>query len=283
MSDNIYNENIKLLKQHIYLNEEKIKNNFNKLYNDILLKTSFLINPSFSERKYCYINKIEEIQKCYICNNSVTFRKCYGYHKCCSKECMNIYEKTIAHEKNYQTKLEKYNNGNYNGSEKIKISKEKRKEIGEKIKKTKNNFSKEKWIEINNKIKNTKKIHFGNENYNNPNKSILSRYKNNKKVIFSKPNILYILKIENMKLIKIGITSNINKRIKTIIRESNIKDDIEIIKTYNIDNPWILEVKLHNKYTSYNKPLTIGGGRTEWFDEIILNNVILDIESELSK
>ena len=32
MSDNIYNENIKLLKQHIYLNEEKIKNNFNELY-----------------------------------------------------------------------------------------------------------------------------------------------------------------------------------------------------------------------------------------------------------
>ena len=140
MSNDIYDKNIELLKQHINLSEEKIKNNYIELYKDILLKTSFLINPTFSERKYCYINKIKEIQKCCICDNSVSFRKCYGYHKCCSKKCMNIYEKTIAHEKNYQTKLKKYNNGNYNGCEKVKIDKEKRGKIGEKISQTKNNF-----------------------------------------------------------------------------------------------------------------------------------------------
>ena len=91
------------------------------------------------------------------------------------------------------------------------------------------------------------------------------------------------MSIKRLKIIKIGITSNLNKRIKDIKRESNIKDNIEISFSQKITKPWKIECLLHKKYLTYNKPLLIGGGRTEWFDDIILNDVLEDIQNFLFK
>ena len=51
-----------ILENNKFLSESNFSSLYPQLYNEILEYTSFLdqTNPSFSERKYCYINQINK-------------------------------------------------------------------------------------------------------------------------------------------------------------------------------------------------------------------------------
>lgn len=67
------------------------------LMKNILEYTVFLAEDSkFSQRLYHWLYEIDYIPKCKICNKESKFSKITkGYKELCSKECFNIYNKTI--------------------------------------------------------------------------------------------------------------------------------------------------------------------------------------------
>ena len=82
----------------------KIKklNDLNKLY-EILEYTKFLdeFNPDINERLYCFINSINKVKTCLICNKKLKFYGfSKGYRNYCSKKC-------AASDKNRLEKIEK--------------------------------------------------------------------------------------------------------------------------------------------------------------------------------
>lgn len=72
--------------------------------------------------------------------------------------------------------------------------------------------------------------------------------------------ILYLLKCRNTNLIKIGITGNLHRRIKSI------QGDLHVLGAYLVPNPVATESQLHNKFKQlavYNP--TVRNGNTEFF------------------
>lgn len=85
---------------------------------------------------------------------------------------------------------------------------------------------------------------------------------------------LYIFHFKSLKLVKIGITENIEKRIKYF--KTHVDENIDIIHIeideYNIIRK--LEQTLHNKFDKYNILIDNKiNGFTEFFDDEILKNI----------
>ncbi len=131
-----------IIEDNKFLSEFRFSSLYPQLYNEILEYTSFLnqINPSFSERKYCYINRIDKFLYCPICGNRLKYKDSYtGYQKTCSKKCSRSLQlQSITNDKKKEI------------SEKISISikntissysDNKKKEISEKIKLSHKNMS----------------------------------------------------------------------------------------------------------------------------------------------
>lgn len=85
-------KNIINFKNNKFLSEKKFKNKFSDEYNCIYNETLFLKNPTFSERKYCFLHDIKEIPECPVCHKLLKFRDFYyGYGITCSNKCKAIY------------------------------------------------------------------------------------------------------------------------------------------------------------------------------------------------
>jgi len=97
-------------------------------------------------------------------------------------------------------------------------------------------------------------------------KFLARKYSNND----YKKGFLYIIYFPNLDLVKIGITIDINKRKKALIRDFG---EFDIIKIKYYDNCSIEESKLHKKYDKYNIILEKGAGRTEFFLKDVLENI----------
>jgi len=86
----------------VYRNKREyyFRTKYPALYAEILFATSFLTNPSFIERLYCFTNDIKSRPVC-ICGNEVTFSKesYHGkerrYHSYCSQRCSMFDMKTL--------------------------------------------------------------------------------------------------------------------------------------------------------------------------------------------
>lgn len=91
---------------------------------------------------------------------------------------------------------------------------------------------------------------------------------------------LYIMEDTCKFLIKIGITRDVKQRLINLKRENKNKNIILKYSTefLNGDDAHMIEQNLHKKYKQFNKPLIKGNGRTEWFDKIIMNDVINDLK-----
>lgn len=85
----------------------------------------------------------------------------------------------------------------------------------------------------------------------------------------STPYFLYIINHLTKPIVKIGISKNPQNRLGSIIHDFGESQIIHIIKsTYNkID---ALESFLHEYFNEHRKVQPSGGGKTEWFDECIL-------------
>jgi len=90
--------------QEIYL-----KNNFPSLYGEIIdFNKGDLKEIPFKEKIWYYINNVNQVVLCYICNEPLKFKKSLkeGYGKYCSLSCTN---KCDEHkEKVKETNIEKY-------------------------------------------------------------------------------------------------------------------------------------------------------------------------------
>lgn len=75
---------------HKNIFEKTLKKNFIDIYNFIIQNTQFLDDTyKFSDRKYCIINDIKNLPSCIICGKPTRL-----YRKCCSDECVKIYNKS---------------------------------------------------------------------------------------------------------------------------------------------------------------------------------------------
>jgi len=91
---------------------------------------------------------------------------------------------------------------------------------------------------------------------------------------------LYVLSSDTVKKIKIGITNNMDRRVKEL---SIIYGDLTVMYTLtNIEykNLTGLESYLFDKFDSYCEPEPMGkSGRTEWFNESVSSEVISVLEN----
>lgn len=109
-----------------------IKNNHLDLHSNICDKTAFLINPTFTERLFCYTNDITYRPKCKVCDNYLTYNsrgKCY--HTYCSQRCSMLDMKSLigvenasqmqsVKDKKKQNAIKKYGVDNVAKSDEIK-------------------------------------------------------------------------------------------------------------------------------------------------------------------
>lgn len=83
---------LNIIKENKFLSEKQFSKHFPKVYENIVNSTLFLVNPSFSERKYCYVNEIILKPKCIVCGKELKFRDAYtGYGETCSNKCSRNY------------------------------------------------------------------------------------------------------------------------------------------------------------------------------------------------
>lgn len=68
---------------------------------------------------------------------------------------------------------------------------------------------------------------------------------------------IYILNIENTNLYKIGVSQNINRRLKDI--SNSMPFNVNLIFSLNVKNTYDLESKLHNMYSEFYI-------KNEWFE-----------------
>lgn len=93
-------------------------------------------------------------------------------------------------------------------------------------------------------------------------------------------HFLYIIKHLTKPIIKIGRTDNPKKRLYGIISDFGVSEIIQVLKgTYEEIKP--LEIYLHDYFNEYCEVQPSGAGRTEWFNECILEETI-DILSRRS-
>ena len=117
------------------------------------------------------------------------------------------------------------------------------------------------------------------------NKIAISRrnmYKELKKDDSSIPYYLYITNHEYKPIIKIGITTSLERRMKEINRDfGNTNLEFSLENIYNTLSS--LEDYLHEYFKDHCKVQPSGDGRTEWFDECILEDVIQLINESSNK
>lgn len=172
---------------------------------------------NFKQIIYHYVNKIEEIPRCYCGKNNNFKSSVVGYRKSCSPKCSNnSLNKKI---KIMETKLDKYGDENYNNPNKgkmTKLDKYGNENYNNREKAFKTNeirygsYSPMKNCDVLKLVKSTKEFRYGNKNYNNIDKI---------KEFWSNVDFDYLSnfsdKVKNTKLDKYG-DENYNNPIKMI-------------------------------------------------------------------
>ena len=98
-------------------------------------------------------------------------------------------------------------------------------------------------------------------------------YNERKELCTTLPYQMYLLKHTEKDIIKIGITKNLPKRIGELKRDFGAIECVHTINgPYNMISK--LEQSLHNYFSSHCEVQPTGNGRTEWFNSIIINEVL---------
>lgn len=85
--------------------------------------------------------------------------------------------------------------------------------------------------------------------------------------------------MESKDYIKIGISSDTTKRVKSLNKHLSVEDRFSIIKIHYCEDRFLcmeLEKYLHDKYKHYQIITNIRGAKTECFSKQILNDVLND-------
>jgi hypothetical protein len=257
------------------------------------------------------INK--EYSYCKVCNKLIMIRN----QKTCSYECSGKYKTDIKDTKRKQKQLDKYGfifvglsdddikNGITNSSQKEEV---KQKKIESNLK----SFGHINWNSIVEKQKLNFQYKYGKDVTNcmhikeindkvqkSKENTLLLRYgvtncmfipevankmSKNRRILYNSKRFeddysgyVYIIKSGKLNCVKIGLTTN-NPELRFKYINKNI-GDIEIIKIIKCNKIYKLESMLHEKYDKYNiiQDKTIQG-YTEWFDCIILEDLLRDID-----
>lgn len=229
--------------------EKWLSKNNNTLYKSIIdwcNDIPDLNNIEFKRKVFHFINKLNEIPKCKVCNGAVKYKRIYdGYSKYCSDKCTkmseeyyNKWKKSIditnstgePLKKRYKTLIEKY------GQEyKQKIQANREKSIFEKYEVV-NPFQ----IDfVNVKRKQKLKEKYGSETYNNPDKTRLTRINNKTQIDDSLIN-----DFDSYKKIAINRTQTIYRNNSDKINPNKLKRGK---KEYHIDHIFSLKQGFLNK------------------------------------
>ena len=251
---------------------------------------------SLAERKYCLRNNISDYPKCEICNSFVYFVKTHtSYSKTCSKICKEKL-KFLNRSKTNSDRYGHANQAHSTGAKKkivdsflLKYGVDhpfKSDIVKDLIKAT----NLEKYgVEFSGQIEEAKikstetSLERYGETHHMKNSKHLIEINFGKKVSIGKANafqlrgneegtdysgVVYILHFPQQNAIKIGLTGNFSQRSKDLIKDFGEFSVIDIIET---DSCKFLEYSLHQKFAKYRICLDEGCGRTEFFNEEILN------------
>lgn len=123
-------------------------------------------------------------------------------------------------------------------------------------------------------------LHKYNVQYSMQNKELVEKFKNSRIKNFSLretemglDGVVYILYFNDVKLVKIGMSGNYKERLKSLYKDFGEFDIKYIIKTNSCRE---LELYFHEKFQESRVVLPYGCGKTEFFDENIINNIRLD-------
>lgn len=93
---------------------------------------------------------------------------------------------------------------------------------------------------------------------------------------------VYIVAHSSLDIVKIGITTNLNTRMASIRKDFGPVEIVSVIETtYNL--ALAIETKLHSCFKGHCKVQPHGGGRTEWFDSVILDRATDMLEQSTSQ
>lgn len=79
---------------------------------------------------------------------------------------------------------------------------------------------------------------------------------------------VYLMSSESTDIIKIGITSNLGRRLSSIRKDFGPTEIVKVVET-TYDNALALEIKMHKRFKDHCEVQPKGGGRTEWFSKRI--------------
>lgn len=243
---------------------------------------------SIRERIFCILNGILEYPKCLECSKDVHFLRSGKYSKTCTNSCGVKFLGT--QDKIKSTKLERYNNSTFNNPEKMKETCLERYSVEHTSKIEENRIlakesTFEKFGNYNNieKIRCTNLERYGVDNVSKTKEvkdkislSISESYKNRKINENDYVGVVYILHFKDLDLIKIGLTSDFEKRSKQLKRDFGKFSIIQLIKSSEC---FKLEQEFHLKYNNYRVCLDDGCGRTEFFSveitEMLLSEAVI--------
>jgi ribosomal protein L37AE/L43A len=267
-----------------------IRRNFSESeFKEILSLTPWIEDTSrksIRERVHCILNNITEYTKCPVCNKDNKFLKNGKYSITCSHSC-GIKNPEVQ-TKTKLTKLEKYGSETFVNPDKARTTCLERYGVDHTSKLPENREG----------AKQTNFERNGSRNYNNAAKiavTCLERYgvdnvskspeikdimsiskakhfnerRNNEGTDYS--GVVYVLHFPQHSAVKIGLSGDFEKRSVSLFKDFGEYTIIDIIETQEC---FALETSLHEKFANYRICIEEGCGRTEFFDDCILEQFI---------
>ena len=236
------------------------------------------------ERVFCILNTVTQYPLCPVCGKYNKFLKSGKYSVACSQSCGISHEE--VQKKIKSTKLERYGSETFVNPEKAARTTSDKYGVTHTSKLTENR----------NKAKRTSELKYGDENYNNniqikltnnekygvynPSKSKIIKDKISKSIAknyaLRRQNdivsgYVYIIHFKNLSLIKIGSTGNFERRTAQLKKDFG---EFDVLAVHSVKNCYSLESDIHSHVNQYRICLDEGCGRTEFFKDECLDDVI---------
>ncbi len=273
-------EDIKRLVDELDGNPLVYYSSFAKKYSKTIfhLTSFFRYKTSYNLRLQAILDDVYEQPKCKTCGKMLHYKGVHT-HEHCSIKCMTSNDE--VKKKREETNLKKHGYSNLLSDSKIRhLAVEKYTDDDSVV-----NLSQ--IPEIREKVKQTNLKNIGHENSFQSEKSYKNRIKGLRKFYNSiikdeyVEGHVYVIECKSLNLIKIGISKNPYKRKKDIEKSLNKKCNIFFTKSFNYKLSREVENYLHEKYDAFNVVILDYDkkiGRTEWFKEEILEDVINDMK-----
>jgi hypothetical protein len=236
-----------------------------EIFNNIKELTPFVKDTtikSLSERVYCIVNNISCSPRCLWCGEPTNFlKRNLGFAKFCSNSCAAKKETHKNEKDESYLKLSKKEKYNFTCQERYGVQSHNSSKI---VKQNKINSCQERYG-----VDNAAKTKEAKDKMSIALANNFQARRTDEGTDYS--GSVYILHFPQHKAVKIGLTGDFDQRSKGLIYDFGEFSVIDIIETQEC---FKLETSLHEKFSEYRMCLDEGCGRTEFFKDYILEQLL---------